>query len=378
MITIIKNAKIFDGAELTETGTVAIENDKIVDKTEGDTVIDGSGCTLLPGLIDSHLHLYGVENLWETARHGVTAVLDMGVRNHAVIDDLRTRKGVSGVLSCYSPAFAPNSGLAKKMKFLGASVVRDSVDGARFVNEQLGAGADYIKVIIEDEGKNGGVAFPPDILKAIACEAHRNGKRVVAHVVSPQSFELAITCGADVLTHIPFMAALPQETIESLAKNGCISVPTMIAMKIIVDNIEGMKSKLPFRLISKFSKRMQAMPTFKYDYVEDSVARIREAGITVLVGSDSNIGDKTTPFSAQYGSSLHEELRLMVKSGFAPIQALRNATSVPADYWKLNGRGRIAAGYQADLLLVEGDPTKNIGDTKNIRQVWIAGAPVNW
>jgi imidazolonepropionase-like amidohydrolase len=363
--------------ELAETGTVAIENDRIVDKTEGDTVIDGSGCTLLPGLIDSHLHLYGVENLRETARHGVTTVLDMGVRNHAVIDDLRTRKGVSGVLSCYSPAFAPNSRLAKKMKFPDSSVVSDSVDGARFVNEQLGAGADYIKVIIEDEGKNGGVAFPAEILKAIACEAHGNGKRVVTHVVSPQSFELAITCGADVLTHIPFMAALPQETIESLAKNGCISVPTMIAMKIIVDNLEGMKSKLPFRLMSKFSKRMQSMPTFKYDYVEDSVARIREAGITVLAGSDSNIGDKTTPFSARYGSSLHEELRLMVKSGFAPIQALRNATSVPADYWKLSGRGRIAAGYHAEFLLVEGDPTKNIEDTKNIRQVWIAGAPVN-
>jgi imidazolonepropionase-like amidohydrolase len=376
MITVIKNVKIFDGMKLVNNGSIAIENGKIADKTEGDTVIDGSGCTVLPGLIDSHLHLYGVENLRETARYGVTSVLDMGVRDPALIEGLRTRGGVSGVLSSCSPAFAPNSKLAKKMKFPAASVVGNPADGARFVNEQLGAGADYIKVIIEDAGKNGGVAFPPEILKALVDEAHRNGKRAVAHAVSPQSFELAVNSGVDVLTHIPFMAALPQKTIDSLAENGCISVPTLVAMKIIVDNIEGMKSRLPFRLMSKFSQKMQSMPIFRYAYAEDSVAGIRRAGITVLAGSDSNTGDRTTPFSAQYGSSLHEELRLMVKSGFTPVQALQNATSIPADYWKLGGRGRITAGCRADLLLVEGNPTENIEDTKNIRNVWIAGAPV--
>jgi imidazolonepropionase-like amidohydrolase len=144
-------------------------------------------------------------------------------------------------------------------------------------------------------------------------------------------------------------------------------------MKIIIENIEGMKAKLPFRLARIFSKKLQAMPTFKYDYIENSMAKIRNAGITILAGSDSNTGDKTSPFSAAYGSSLHEELGLLVKSGYTPIEALRSATSAPADYWEMSGRGRIAIGYRADLLLVKGNPTENIEDIKNIKNVWIEG-----
>jgi len=373
MITIIKNARVFDGVKLLDNSTVAIENDKIVDRLKGDTVIDGSGCTLLPGLIDSHVHLNGLDNLQKTAEYGVTTVLDMGVRNHATIDNLKNRNGVSRVLSSYSPAFAPNSNLAKKMKFPDSSVVNNVADGARFVTEQIAFGADYIKVIIEDEGKNDGVDFPVEILKSIVSEAHNNGKRVVSHVVSPKSFALAIKCGVNVLTHIPFIAALPGETIDSMAKSDCISVPTMIAMKLIVDNIESMKSKLPFRLLALFSKKLKSMPTLRYDYVEESVAKICKAGITILAGSDSNTGDKTTPFSAEYGSSLHEELRLMVKSGCTPVAALQSATFAPAGYWNLSARGRIAPGYQADILLVKGNPTENIEDTMNIKNVWIAG-----
>jgi imidazolonepropionase-like amidohydrolase len=214
MIAIVKGAKVFDGVKLLENATVAIENGIIVDQTEGDMVIDGSGCTLLPGLIDSHIHLYDVENLQATVRCGVTTVLDMGSRSHAIVDELKNRKDVSGLLSSHSPAFAPNSGMAQKMNFPDSSIVKNVADSFRFVNEQIGASADYIKVIIEDEGKNGGVDFPPDILKTIVDAAHKNGKRVVAHVVSPQSFEIAANCGVDVLTHIPFMADLPQETID--------------------------------------------------------------------------------------------------------------------------------------------------------------------
>ncbi|GHU61659.1 amidohydrolase [Clostridia bacterium] len=373
MITIIKNAKVFNGVELLEHTTIAIEDGKIVNKAEGDMVIDGNDCTLLPGLIDSHVHLYGVENLRETAKYGITTVLDMGVRNHVVIDDLRNCKGVSGILSSCLPAYAPNSGLAKKMKFPNSVIVQNAADSVRFVHEQINFNADYIKVIIEDEGKNGGVAFPADILEGIVNEAHKNGKRVVSHVVSPQTFELAINSGVDVLTHIPFIVALPQAVVDSMVKSACISVPTMVAMKAIVDNIEGLKSKFPFRLMKKFSKKLQAMPTFKYNYVEESVEKIRQAGIPILAGSDSNMGDKTTPFSVEYGSSLHEELKLLVKSGCTPIQALQSATSIPADYWKLSNRGRIALGYPADLLLVKGNPIENIEDTKNIKNVWIAG-----
>ena len=74
-----------------------------------------------------------------------------------------------------------------------------------------------------------------------------------------------------------------------------------------------------------------------------------------------------------HGASVHQELVYLVKAGLTPIQALRCATSVPARRFELRGRGRIAPGLRADLVLVDGDPTSNITDTLSIRRVWKHG-----
>jgi imidazolonepropionase-like amidohydrolase len=74
-----------------------------------------------------------------------------------------------------------------------------------------------------------------------------------------------------------------------------------------------------------------------------------------------------------HGASVHHELQLLVAAGLSPVEALRAATSTPADRFGLTDRGRIAAGARADLLLVDGDPTTTISDTLSIRAVWRLG-----
>ena len=359
--TEIRNVRIFDGTEIAGQSKVVIEDGVISGKNAGELVVDGTGCTLLPGLIDSHIHLYGRGSLEEMARYGVTTAMDMGTRSPDVADSLRNLPGLTDIRSSYSPAFAKESELSGKMGFPVSSNVTGTGDAERFVKEQVARGADYIKVILEEASINGGGAdFPPEILGAIVEAAHQHGKRVVAHVVSPGTYAEAIEAGVDVLTHIPFIARLPQPLIERMTARNLVSVPTMVMMKGIVETI----------------KQKNLMAPLDYDFVRQTVSDMHTSGVTLLAGTDSNMGDSTTPFSAPYGVSLLDELGLMVEAGLTPAEALRSATGVPAGYWGLTDRGVIKPGNRADLLLVAEDPTTDISALKNIKAVWISGTEV--
>ena len=94
---------------------------------------------------------------------------------------------------------------------------------------------------------------------------------------------------------------------------------------------------------------------------------MHEAGITILAGTDA--GNPSTT----HGASLHGELSLLVKAGFTPSEALHAATALPAKIFGLNDRGRIAVGMRADMIMVNGDPTENIADSRNIDTIWKNG-----
>jgi imidazolonepropionase-like amidohydrolase len=356
----ITNATIFDGEKIIQRGTITFENGIIVDNAEGATEINGEDYTLLPALIDSHVHLYEVDNLKDAVKYGVGTMFDMAVRSPQIADRLRNLDRLPQIFSCCCPAFAPNSKMPVTMKYPEGSWVKNVSDAKRFVDEQIIGGADYIKIILEEPKVPGQVGFPEDILKAIVSIAHSEGKKVVVHSVSPSHFSLGANIGIDVITHIPFFKQLSKEIIDLLVEKQPVFVPTMGVMKGIVKKI---KRKNPF------------LP-FKYKYVEKSVEMLHEAGLLILAGTDSNMNDPTTPCEMPYGASLHDELILMVEAGFSPIEVLQSATSLPAKFWGLNDRGALEIGRRADLILVKGNPLKDINDVRNISQVWLKGKSI--
>lgn len=358
-ITEIRNIRIFDGNKLTDSEKVVIENGLISDKNVGEIIIDGNGGMLLPGFIDSHVHLYERNNLEEMCRYGVTTAMDMANRSPELIASLRNLPRLTDIRSCCSPAYAEGSILATKMGFPVNSNVKSVDDAERFVKEQVASGADYIKIILEDKGINGGVAFPQEILVAIIENAHQSGKRTIAHVATPKTYQAATEAGIDVLTHITFVAKLSQKLVKEIVSRNIVFVPTVYTMKGIVEIIK---------------KKMPLLP-FSYKKIQRNMAQMHKYGITFLAGTDANMGDPTSPFSAPYGISFLDELELMVDCGLTPAEALQSATSVPATYWGLKDRGLIKIGNRADLVLVEGDPMKDIRFIKNIKQVWIFGNP---
>src|SRR5262249_4997059 len=106
-------------------------------------------------------------------------------------------------------------------------------------------------------------------------------------------------------------------------------------------------------------------------YAEQTVRALKAAGVPILVGTDA-----PNPGTA-HGASLHRELELLVRAGLSPVEALAAATSAPAAAFHLSDRGEIAEGKRSDLLLVEGDPTRDITATRAIVGVWKEGKRIN-
>jgi imidazolonepropionase-like amidohydrolase len=132
-------------------------------------------------------------------------------------------------------------------------------------------------------------------------------------------------------------------------------VPTLAMMEAIVNNL--------------------APPDADYAYSRASVAALHQAGVPILAGTDAN-DSPGTPSRVPHGDSLHHELELLVDAGLSPRDALRAATSRPARSFGLPDRGAIEPGLRADLVLIEGDPLRDIRATRSIRRIWCGGYEV--
>lgn len=355
----ITNIRVFDGEKLSGLKTVVIEDGLISSATTADTTIDGKGGTLLPGLIDSHVHMRSLTELEQSAQWGVTTMLDMGMYRPELVDSARNLIGVTDVRTSLSSASAPGSHQIAQMGAPESSGVKGPEDADRFVAELLSDGADYIKVIIE----NPNIAFSPALetktIKAIVDAAHKNNLQVFAHTVYNIAFRMGVDGGVDVLSHTPLDKTIDEEIVNDMVKQKTIVMPTLLMMKGTVD-------------------ALKANPLFKdleYSYAVSSVSAMRNAGVTIIAGTDAN-DSPAAPFSMKHGEALHDELELLVEAGLTPIEALQSATILPAKHLNLHDRGEIKPGRRADLLLIKGDPTKDISNTRNIQRVWIKGVPV--
>jgi imidazolonepropionase-like amidohydrolase len=360
----ITNVRVFDGNALTNERTVVIEDGVISSATTADVAdrtVDGQHGTLLPGLIDSHVHLSNLADLEQGTQWGCTTMLDMGAQSIEVTDSLRHRAGLADIRGAGNVASAAGGMQIMMMGYPPSSAVTGPDDAGRFVAERVAEGADYIKVIVEDPQLMGPAALNGATIAALVEAAHQAGLKAIAHVTAIASFRIAADAGVDILTHAPVDADMDDELARSIATQGIVSVPTLIAMRTII----GITALTEHR-------RAQGVDV-DYAHSRNTVAALRRAGATILAGTDSYRGS-AAPASIPHGEAFHEELELLVEAGLTPLEALCSATVVPADYFGFTDRGMIEVGRRADLVLVDGDPTQDIAATRAIRNVWVAGA----
>jgi imidazolonepropionase-like amidohydrolase len=357
--TTVADVAVFDGTDLLDGrydvsfGQSAITGiSPVGEALPAGPTVDGAGATLLPGLIDAHVHFRGPDELSTLAQFGVTTALDMGTWPPDLVASLRTAGRGTDIRSSGAPLAGVGGPHSRIPGFPAESLVATPEQARRRVAERVAEGVDYLKLILERPGAGG-----PDLETATAAveAAHAAGLRVVAHASHTGAVALAIQAGVDILTHAPLDADLDEDLVRAIAEARHVVVPTLIMMRGTAHNLGN--------------------PALSYDHARNTVAALHRAGATLVVGTDANKAPGV-PASVPHGSSLHDELDLLVEAGLSPLETLRSATSVAATAFALHDRGRIRPGLRADLLLVTGDPVSDISVTRRIRGVWAAGDAV--
>ena len=304
---------------------------------------------LLAGLIDAHVHLRDRGTLEQLASFGVTTALDMACAPPELVDSLRDVPGLTDIRSAGTPAIAPGSPHSH-IPVVGARGLLAGADQARtFVADRVAEGSDYIKIIVGNPAPSHDQAT----LDALAAAAREHGRLSVAHAASRVAVEMAQRAKVSVLTHVPLDQALDKAAAADAVAAGRVLIPTLVMM-------EGIARSAPDR---------------DYDAARASVTVMYQAGVPILAGTAAN-SETAGPAPISHGSSLHHELELLVEAGLTTVDALRAATSRPARYFGLADRGVIEPGRRADLVLIDGDPLRDITATRSIRRIWCGGTEV--
>ncbi len=404
----ITGVRLIDGtgADPVERATVVIAGERIeavgpaskVKIPKDAAVIEAEGMSLLPGLIDCHVHffgqwgydllrglmtppslslLYAVPNARVTVEAGITTVRDAGGTPAGV--KVAIERGLfPGPRMLVSVSFLSQTGghgddMMPYCIDLGDNKLPDVplgvVDGEEAmrqkVREILRAGADWIKLctsggVLSSADSPQHAQFTVAEIATAVYEARAQGKRCLAHAQSNQGIKNAIEAGVASIEHGIY---LDDEAIEMMLKRGVYLVPTLVAPQDVLDLAAARPGLLPDYAVNK---SREVMATHR-----ESFRRAVAAGVKVAMGTDTGVGP--------HGGNARE-LGLMVANGMTPMQAIVASTRTAAELLRLDDKlGVIAKGKLADLLLVEGDPLEEIGvvaDAERLAMVLKGGAPV--
>ncbi|OWZ82711.1 amidohydrolase [Natranaerobius trueperi] len=368
---------------------IVIENGKIVEVgtqvsiPKEAKVKDMSGKTVIPGIIDSHVHLTfkpcadpfstllnesdsrtvlkSSEHASKTLRSGVTTVRDLGGKNYVDLD-LRDAINV-------------NEAIGPTMLAAGKPIVMtgghgwpiaeevDSPDEARkAARNQLKKGVDIVKIMatggVMTEGvEPGSPQLSTDEMAPAIEEAHKAGKTTASHAQGTTGIKNAINAGIDSIEHGIY---LDEEAITMMKDNGIYFVPTLSAPYWI--SKKGKEANIPEHAVKKSDASLKAH--------RESFKMALEAGVKIAMGTDAG-----TPFN-YHGYNFYE-LVLMVENGMSPLEAIKAGTQRSAELLNISDQvGTITPGKDADLIVLDDNPLDDIYNLEKIYQVFKKGDPV--
>ncbi|WP_137285112.1 metal-dependent hydrolase family protein [Halorussus salinisoli] len=383
---ILRDVRVLDGtgerfedASLRfDPGSGRVEAVGDADSRDDEPIYDLSGKTVVPGLVDAHVHfslsgeasvadvvttsdaelmLTEAKNARKTLESGVTGVRAMGARDLDVVLAEHVERGdVPG------PRMAANCRSITITGGHGHHLGRE-VDGPtecrKAVREQVKRGAQFIKFMATGGVTTPGTdpnspAFTDEEMDALVDEAHRRGVHVAAHAHGAEGVQAAVEAGVDTVEHGTF---LDEATIDLLVAEDVVLVPTLSAPYHIVRNADHATDEALEKTNDVYERHL------------DSFAAAVEAGVEIVGGTDAG-----TPFN--YHGANATELSFMVEYGMDPHDALVAMTGRAAEVIGLDETGVLEPGAFADFLVVEGDPLEDLGTLRDPETVVKGGEVV--
>ena len=389
MTTAITNATLIDGTGVdpVSNATVLVEGERItaagvnVAPPADAEVIDAGGRTLMPGMIDCHVHLWGrvthlqerlltpptlnafyaMRNAQRTLDAGITTVRDasgspQGLKmaiERGLIPGPRMRLSVSALSQTGGhgdgtmPSGADPGGIADGRGPEWPHTVVDGPEEVRLtVRKLLRAGADFIKLcstggVLSPADEPAHTQFTPEEIAVMVYEAKTQGKTCMSHAQGTQGILNAVLAGVESIEHGIYV---DERCIDEMKARGTYLVPTLVAPVWVLRHAERMPGAILPQSVRKTKEVME-------DHKRNIGEAIR-AGVKVAMGTDSGVG--------HHGSNA-EELQLMVEAGMTPMQAIVATTKTASECVHMaSDVGTIEPGKYADLLVVDGDPLSDI------------------
>jgi imidazolonepropionase-like amidohydrolase len=341
--------------EAIENGIIIVKGDRITALArkgeiapEGEEVNLGDA-TLLPGMIDAHVHLMlkgtGEENARATLKAGFTTVQDLGALNYANIkirNSIREGKFPGPTVVASGPWLGVSGGTCD---FQGIGVKGADAFRAR-VRKDVDEGADLIKVcasgwLAQAVERPDSVEISEEELRAAIDEAHALKRRVAVHAISERAIAISVTNGADLIVHGGFTA---KETVAAMAQRRVFQIPTLLSSKANV-------------------------AATVYDKLQKHLGAAFREGLPIAFGTDAGVirhGNNAREFAELAGLDLK------------PIEVIRTATVEAAKAVGLGGQiGVLKVGALADIIAVEGNPLDDLNALQKVKFVMKAGQPVD-
>lgn len=366
-----------DGTAPIENATVVVRNGQIAEVgpsarvrvPAGAARVDVAGKTIMPTIVDTHVHLGTtraplVTDLRDRVYFGVSAALSLGLDPAG--DPFAVRDEQAPGLARY---FLAGRGIT--MPEPGRSDVpywvTSEAEARKAVQEQAALKVDVIKIWVDDrDGKY--KKMPPDIYTSVIDEAHKAKLRVAAHIFNLSDAKGLLKAGIDVFAHGIRDVDADDELVALVkARPNVVLIPNMPDRGVVAD-YAWLKGSLSDAEVAKIQAGATNRPAAQtaWGIQARNLKKLSDAGMTITVGTDGN-----TAWAP------HVEMADMVASGMTPMQVIVAATKNGAAFLRMNDTGTIAAGKRADLLVLDGNPVEDITNTRKIAAVYLKGVKVD-